>query len=65
MATPEVVVAENLLLGQPASTTPHQVWVSDITYLPLVGGRWCYLATWHDACLRRVVGWHLDQQMPT
>jgi transposase InsO family protein len=39
--------------------------VGDITYLPLVGGRWCYLATWRDACSRRVVGWHLAAQMPT
>ncbi|MFD1874819.1 DDE-type integrase/transposase/recombinase [Hymenobacter bucti] len=37
----------------------------DITYLPLVGGRWCFLATWRDTCSRRAVGWHLDQQMPT
>jgi len=38
--------------------------VGDITYLPLVGGRWCYLATWRDACSRRVVGWHLAAHMP-
>jgi len=30
-----------------------------------VGGRWCYLATWRDACSRRVVGGHLAAQMPT
>ena len=59
VADPAAVVAENRLLGQPALTAPNQVWVGDITYLPLVGGRWCYLATW------RVVGWHLDTQMPT
>ena len=62
---PAAVVAENRLLGQPAPTAPTQVWVGDITYLPLVGGRWCYLATWRDACSRRVVGWHLAAQMPT
>lgn len=58
-------MAENRLLGQPAPRCLNQVWVGDITYLPLVGGRWCYLATWHNACSRRVVGWHLAAQMPT
>jgi transposase InsO family protein len=65
VAEPAAFVAENRLLGQPAPTAPDQVWVGDITYLPLVGGRWCYLATWRDACSRRVVGWHLAAQMPT
>ena len=58
-------MAENRLLAQPAPTAPNQVWVGDIAYLPLVGGRWCYLATWRDACSRRVVDWHLAAQMPT
>ncbi len=65
MTDPAAVVAENRLLGRPAPTAPDQVWVGDITYLPLMGGRWCYLATWRDACSRRVVGWHLTAQMPT
>jgi putative transposase len=33
--------------------------------LPLVGERWCYLTTWRDTYSRRVMGWPLDQQMPT
>ncbi len=65
VADPAAIVAENRLLGQPAPTLPNRVWAGDITYLPLVGGRWCYLATWRDACSRRVVGWHLAAQMPT
>ena len=64
-ADPAAVVAENRLLGQPAPTRSNQVWVGDITYLPLVGGRWCYLATWRAACSRRVVGGHLAAHMPT
>lgn len=62
---PAAVVTEKLLLGQPAPTRPNQVWADDITYLPLVGGRWCYLATWRDAYSRGGVGWHLAAQMPT
>jgi transposase InsO family protein len=65
VADPAAVVAENLLLHRPGPAAPDQVWVGDITYLPLAGGRWCYLATWRDACSRRVVGWHLAAQMPT
>ena len=38
-ANPEVVVAENRLMNQPAPTRPNYVWVGYITYLPLVGGR--------------------------
>jgi transposase InsO family protein len=60
---PGALTAENLLLGKPVPTTSKQVWVGDSTYLPLVGGRWYYLANWRDACSRRVVGWHLDAHM--
>lgn len=63
-ADPTHQASENRLLGQPAPTAPDQVWVGDSTYLPLPNGRWCYLATWRDAYSRRVVGWHLDAQMP-
>ena len=58
-------MAENRLLGQFAPALPNQVWVGDITYLPRRGECWYHLATWRDACSRRVVGWHLAAQMPT
>ena len=59
VAGPAAVVAENRLLGQPTPTAPDRVWVGGSAYLPLVGGRWCYLTTWRDACSRRVVGGYL------
>lgn len=53
----------NLLLDQPPPTAPDQVWVGDITYLPLVGGGWCYLASWMDLFTRRIVSWRVDDNM--
>lgn len=38
----------NLLLNQPLSQAPNLVWVSDITYLPLINGEWAYLAIWME-----------------
>lgn len=56
--------APNLLLGQPAPTRPNQVWVSDITYLPLASGQWAYLCAFQDAHTRQVVGWQVLATMP-
>ncbi len=42
---------------------PHQVFVSDITYLPLAGGTWAYLATWLDLYSRRITGWQVAETM--
>ena len=53
----------NLLLGQPLPVAPNQVWVSDITYLPLVNGEWAYLGGWMDLFSRRIVGWRVDETM--
>lgn len=39
------------------------MWVSDITYLPLVGGGWAYLVVWLDLYSRRVVGWRIEDQL--
>ncbi|WP_324680886.1 hypothetical protein [Hymenobacter sp. GOD-10R] len=33
-------VATNYLLDRPVSTAADQVWVGDITYLPLQNGSW-------------------------
>lgn len=53
----------NLLLDQAPPEAPDQVWVSDITYLALVDGGWCYLASWMDLFTRRIVGWQVDDNM--
>ena len=42
---------------------PQQVFVSDITYLPLEGGGWAYLATWLDLYSRRITGWQVAETM--
>jgi len=53
----------NLLLNQPLPQGPNLIWVSDITYLPLVNGEWAYLGSWMDLFSRRIVGWRVDENM--
>jgi putative transposase len=53
----------NLLLEAPEPTTIDQVWLGDITYIPLSGGSFCYLATLMDRCSRKIVGWSLGTDM--
>jgi transposase InsO family protein len=53
----------NLLLEAPDPVGINQLWVGDITYVPLVGGSFCYLALLMDRYSRYVVGWHLDDTM--
>lgn len=52
-----------LLLDQEPLTAPGQVLVGDITYIPLRGGSFAYLAVWQDMYTRQVVGWALDDNM--
>ena len=53
----------NLLLEPFELTGLNQLWVGDITYVPLVGQRFSYLATLMDRYSRRIVGWHLAEDM--
>jgi putative transposase len=41
-------VCANLLLEQPKPDRPNAAWTSDITYMPLKGGKWAYLCAWID-----------------
>jgi putative transposase len=61
--------APNWLLDQPKPTQANQVWVSDITYLPLPNGSWVvpgrvYLCAFQDMGTKHVVGWHVGASMP-
>lgn len=53
----------NLLLEAPPPSGINQVWLGEITFLPLAGARFAYLALLMDLYSRRVVGWELDEHM--
>jgi transposase InsO family protein len=53
----------NLLLHAPPPTRLNEVWVADITYIPLRTGDFAYLALVMDLFSRRVLGWDLAALM--
>jgi transposase InsO family protein len=57
-------ISPNLL--QNGLTTPAgkgEVIVGDITYLPVKGGGFCYLACFQDKFTRRIIGWRVSSRM--
>jgi transposase InsO family protein len=53
----------NLLLSAPPPEAVNQVWIADITYIPLRNGSFVYLALLMDLFSRRVIGWRLAEHM--
>jgi putative transposase len=56
-------VSPNLLKERPAPTTAGEVWVGDITYIPMTDGSFLYLSVWMDLYSRKIVGWDLEDHM--
>lgn len=57
------LISPNLLKGRGVPTAINQVWVGDITYIPLADGSFQYLSVWMDLCFRKIVGWELQNHM--
>ena len=55
-------VADNLLAQDFSTARPHQVWVSDITYIPTADG-WLYLAGIKDLHTCEIVGYAMGSRM--
>jgi putative transposase len=53
----------NLLVDAPPPDGVNQLWVGDITYVPILGGEFLYLAMLMDRFSRRIVGWDLQDPM--
>ncbi|WP_345702789.1 IS3 family transposase, partial [Pseudonocardia eucalypti] len=48
-----------------AAPAPNLLWVTDLTYVALAGGRFCYTAFVTDAFSRAIVGWQVAESMHT
>ena len=58
-----VLEASPALRCPPEPDAVNKLWVGDITYVPLRGGVFCYLAALMDRYSRDIVGWELDETM--
>jgi len=57
-------ISLNLLQnGMNTPSNKGEVIVGDITYLPVQGGKFCYLACFQDKFTRRIVGWQVSKRM--
>ncbi len=57
------MISPNYLKTRDFPTAINQVWVGDITYIPMTEGKFCYLSVWMDLCSRKIVGWDLQDHM--
>ncbi|MFI8829345.1 IS3 family transposase [Streptomyces sp. NPDC053431] len=64
LADPATAKALDLLGRDVTAAEVNTKHVGDITYLPLDGGNFCYLATVIDLASRRLAGWSIADHMP-
>jgi transposase InsO family protein len=62
---PAAAKAPDLIGRDFTATQPNTRYVGDITYLPLEGGKFLYLATVIDLASRRLAGWAITDHMRT
>lgn len=65
VADPAAAKAPDLIGRDFTASEPNTKYVGDITYLPLDGGKFLYLATVIDLALRRLTGWAVADHMRT
>ena len=56
-------ISPNLLLERSLPMRPDEVWVGDMTYIPMANGSFLYLAVWMDLYSGKIIGWHLANHM--
>ncbi|MFG2669171.1 IS3 family transposase, partial [Streptomyces sp. NPDC048387] len=60
---PAAAKAPDLIGRDFTAEIPNTKYVGDITYLPIDGGKFCYLATVIDLASRRLAGWAIADHM--
>ncbi|MBM9624155.1 IS3 family transposase [Streptomyces zhihengii] len=60
---PAAAKAPDLIGRDFTADKPNTKYVGDITYLPIEGGKFCYLATVIDLASRRLAGWAIADHM--
>ncbi|MFI8372023.1 IS3 family transposase [Streptomyces sp. NPDC085466] len=65
VADPAAAKAPDLIGRDFTASEPNTKYVGDITYLPLDGGKFLYLATVIDLASRRLAGWAIADHMRT
>jgi transposase InsO family protein len=56
-------ISPNVLKEKGFPGSVNEVWVGDITYIPMANGTFRYLSVWMDLYSRKIVGWDLQDHM--